>query len=143
MFADMEFHDPKELLKKHALRVTECRLDVLSFFSIHSRALSFRDLENEFEKYDRVTLYRTLNSFEESGLVHKIPTDSGAAAFGLCHNDCDVHNHNHNHIHFTCDECGTVECIDTHKVPDVQLSGYEIKEVNFLVNGICKTCKVK
>ncbi len=130
----------RELLKKHTLRVTDCRLDVLTLFSSNEKALSFRNLEDNLTKYDRVTLYRTLNSFEESGLVHKIPTDNGAAAYGLCQSTCSTDSHNHDHIHFTCDQCGSVECIESHQVPAVQIPGYLIKEMNFLVSGTCKTC---
>ncbi|MEM9327924.1 MAG: transcriptional repressor, partial [Bacteroidota bacterium] len=62
----------KEILKSHKLRVTDCRMEVLAFFHLETKTLSQSDLEHQFAKrYDPVTLYRTLNSFFEAGLIHK------------------------------------------------------------------------
>lgn len=135
----MKYSDLKQILKSHQLRVTDCRMDVLEYFLNQEKALSFKNLEDRFEAYDRVTLYRTLNSFTENGVLHKIPDDSGFATYGVCYDTCDSHAHHHNHMHFKCDECGTIECINEH-IPHIDLPGYRIKEVNLIVNGICKTC---
>ncbi|MGB3467605.1 MAG: transcriptional repressor [Cyclobacteriaceae bacterium] len=130
----------KELLKKHALRVTDCRLDVLSYFSSANHALSSRDLEEKLADYDRVTLFRTLNSFVEKGLLHRIPSETGAANYALCHDHCHPGDHRHDHVHFTCEECGNTECIESAKVPVIDIPGYQVKELNFLVTGTCINC---
>jgi Fur family ferric uptake transcriptional regulator len=84
----MKYSDYKKLLKNHRLRITDCRIDVLEKFHNTDHALSFKDLEDELKDYDRVTLYRTLNSFIDQGLLHRIPNDSGVAAYGLCKWSC-------------------------------------------------------
>lgn len=136
----MEQDQLKQTLKQHGLRVTDCRVEVLAFFSSHEHALSSRDLENSLSSYDRVTLFRTLNSFVDKGVLHRIPAESGAANYALCHSNCHPGEHRHDHVHFTCDACGNVECIESAKVPAIDLPGYQVRESNYLVSGTCKTC---
>lgn len=135
----MKYSDLKQILKHHKLRITDCRMDVLEFFLNQKKALSFRDLEDKFHDYDRVTLYRTLHSFTDHGVLHKIPDDSGFATYGVCHETCDAEEHHHNHMHFKCNECGNIECLDEH-LPHIDLPGYKVEEANLIVNGICQTC---
>jgi Fur family ferric uptake transcriptional regulator len=105
------------------------------------KALSQSDLENQFERYDRVTLYRTLNSFLDSGVIHKIPNATGVATYGLCHETCSPDHHDHNHIHFKCNQCGQIECLDDKVVPKVTVpKGYQIEAVNMIVDGLCAKC---
>ena len=136
----MKYSDYKKLLKGHALRITDCRIDVLQQFFNIPHALSFRDLEHSLKSYDRVTLYRTLNSFIEKGLLHRIPNDSGMASYALCREECDENTHNHDHIHFKCNICGHIECIPDMHVPEVTLPDYTIEESNLIINGVCKLC---
>lgn len=131
----------KSILKAHQLRITDCRLDVIQLFLKEKSALSQSDLENAFAQYDRVTLYRTLNSFLESGILHKIPNETGTATYGLCHDTCTPDHHEHNHVHFKCNTCGQIECLEekvTHNVtvPD----GYKVDGINMIVDGVCSKC---
>ncbi len=137
----MEDSQLKNILKSRHLRVTNCRLDVLNFFLTSKGALSQGNLESRFSQYDRVTLYRTLNSFLESGILHKIPNNNGTATYGLCHTTCSPGMHDHNHIHFKCNSCGQIECLDDKQVPDVSVpSGYHVENVNLIVDGVCADC---
>ena len=137
----MEVSQLKTILKTHKLRITDCRLDVLNFFLQHKGALSQGNLEARFKQYDRVTLYRTLNSFLESGILHRIPNDNGTATYGLCHTTCSPDSHDHNHIHFKCNNCGQIECLDDKQVPSVSVpNGYKVENVNLIVDGICAEC---
>lgn len=131
----------KKILKSHNLRVTDCRLNVVQFFLDTETALSQVDLESQFQQYDRVTLYRTLNSFLDSGILHKIPNSQGAATYGLCHETCSPDHHDHNHIHFKCNKCGQIECLDDKAVPEVSMpEGYRVQTVNMIVDGLCVNC---
>ena len=134
--------DPhKEILKSHNLRITDCRIDVIQYFLEEKKALSQGDLEHKFTQYDRVTLYRTLNSFLDSGILHKIPNATGVATYGLCHETCSPEHHDHNHIHFKCNNCGQIECLDDKIVPSVTVpNGYHIEAVNMIVDGVCAKC---
>jgi len=138
----VKYSEYKNVLKSHDLRVTDCRIDVLERFNKSSHALSFKDLEDALsDDYDRVTLYRTLHSFIENGVLHKIPNDDGMSFYGLCFDTCTSHGHKHDHVHFKCLKCGNVDCIPDEHVPVVTLPGYKIVEVNVVVNGYCKDCQ--
>ena len=135
----MKYSELKDTLKQHALRITDCRMDVLEMFLRSTHALSFKDLEEELSGYDRVTLYRTLNTFIEKGVLHRIPDDSGFASYGICHDTCSPGEHHHDHVHFKCDSCGNIECLPKFNVPKIDIPGYEIHEANLVMNGLCDT----
>ncbi|MDA0193875.1 MAG: transcriptional repressor [Bacteroidetes bacterium] len=136
----MIYGDLEAILRAHAMRITACRIDVLDSFLGTGHALSFKDLEGKLTQYDRVTLYRTLNSFIDKGIIHKIFSDSGFISFGICYDTCSPHHHHHNHVHFKCDACGNIECLPSYHVPVPEISGYKITEANLLVNGLCSKC---
>lgn len=129
-----------DILKDNQLRVTSCRRDVLQTFLKKQVALSHADLEEALkENYDRVTIYRTLRTFVDSDLIHKVLDDSGATKYALCLHD--VQTHDHEHVHFKCLKCGQTNCIEEVSLPDIPLpKGYIGKEMNLLVQGICKNC---
>ncbi|MEQ9404596.1 MAG: transcriptional repressor [Cyclobacteriaceae bacterium] len=137
----MNIEERKVILKNHKLRITNSRLDVIDHFLTMNKALSLGDLEHTFTEYDRVTLYRTLGSFLESGILHKIPNEEGSATYGLCHETCSPEDHTHNHVHFKCNQCGEIACLDGSSVPAVSLpEGYQVSTVNMIVDGLCKNC---
>lgn len=131
-----------ELLKKFDLRLTNCREDILEEFILKTAALSHVDLENQVgTSYDRVTIYRTLKTFVEKGLIHKIPDDDGGVKYALCQQECTHKEHHHDHVHFKCSLCGDTTCISSVNIPEIVLPlGYVRQDVNMLVQGICATC---
>ena len=59
-------------LEQSNLRKTAIRKEVLQLFlKAKGNALSSRDIESQLENPDRITLYRTLRTFEEKGLIHR------------------------------------------------------------------------
>lgn len=133
----------RDLLKKFGLRTTDARIDVLDFILDHQRAISQPELEHKLvHKFDRVTLYRTLNTFNEQGLLHTVADQSGTMKFALCSDACSDHEHHHEHLHFHCIKCLETVCFDEVNVARPSLpSGYEAKDYNFVVNGICRQCQ--
>lgn len=131
-----------EILKENKLRVTSCRRDVLDTFLGRSVALSHADLEEALkENFDRVTIYRTLKTFLDSDLIHKVLDDSGTAKYALCHHSAEEPHHDHEHVHFKCEICGKTNCIEEISLPKINLpEGYQAKEMNLLVQGVCKYC---
>jgi len=95
------------------------------------------------DQYDRVTIYRTLQTFLERGIIHNIPSTDNMVRYALCNEACITTGHHHdNHVHFRCDQCGKTVCLDDVNIPAVNLpKGYTMKEINMVVNGICKSCK--
>ncbi|MCZ2392395.1 MAG: transcriptional repressor [Chitinophagales bacterium] len=133
------------IFKKHNLRITDIRKEVLDCFVQSDIALSHSDIELLlFKEYDRVTIYRTLNSFLEKGILHKVFDDSGVAKFALCKYDCNEHQHNDNHVHFKCEVCSKVICFHDMQIPHLPvLKGFSIHHINLLVQGICPECQVQ
>lgn len=135
----------EHILKHHHLRITQVRLDILSYFQHQKSALTHADLEANFDKkFDRVTIYRTLTSFLENGLLHKIPDDSGVAKYALCHHDSMEHNHDDQHVHFKCRICAKIECLHNLDIPALHLpKHYKMEHANLLIEGVCAVCNTK
>lgn len=132
-----------QLLKHNQLRLTNCRKDVIAVFLQKDQAVGQPELEKLLPNYDRVTIYRTLHTFEEKGLVHKIFDGTGSTKYAICSTHCTEHRHHDEHVHFQCEQCGTTKCIENISVPPFHLpKGYQIHHANFLLCGICKECSV-
>jgi Fur family transcriptional regulator, ferric uptake regulator len=132
----------QHLLLKYGLRKTSCRVSVLEVFMQNEHALAHTDLEKQLgSDYDRVTLYRTLTSFKEQGLVHSIIDVNGVMKYAMCREACDHLHHQHDHIHFSCSSCKQTYCLnEVHLQPFFLPEGYIASEVQFSVQGICKVC---
>lgn len=132
----------KEVLKKHGLKITDTRLEVLNQFYAFNYALSHQDLEGALSQFDRVTLYRTLNAFESKGITHKVLDQHGVAKYALCKEHCTEHNHHDNHFHFHCMTCNKTFCLDDSLKQDIKLpQGFEMHDVRLNVRGVCVDCK--
>ena len=134
----------ESILKNSSLSVTASRKRILDIFLSVNNALAHQDIEQKCaDEYDRVTIYRTLQTFLEKGIIHNIPTTDNAVRYALCNDACINTGHHHdNHVHFLCDDCGKTLCLDEVMIPTVKLpAGYAMKEINMVVSGTCKTCK--
>ena len=131
-----------EILKSYGLSITESRKQILDLFHASKGALAHADIErNSSATFDRVTIYRTLQTFVEKGIVHTIPTADNSVLYALCKDDCKAGHHHDNHVHFICDNCGTTYCLDNVSIPQVQLpEGFVQKQTDVVLSGICKNC---
>ncbi len=129
------------VLRRKHLSITDSRKKILGLFLNHKDALAHADIERKAgEKFDRVTVYRTLQTFVEKGIVHTIPTADNAILYALC-KDCDEEHHHDDHVHFVCRSCNTTICLDDIVSPDINLpQGYAADDVQVVINGICKDC---
>lgn len=129
-------------IKAAGLRVTDLRTDVLSLFTVSARALSSHDLiEKLSDKYDRVSVFRTLNIFIEHGLIHQIPTSTDHNMYSLCRESCPEHIHRENHVHFYCRLCESYFCME--KIPEIVIplpEGFVENDREMIVNGTCAEC---
>ncbi len=136
-------HEVSDILKQNRLSITDSRTKILSFFLQHSGALSHADIEkNAKASFDRVTVYRTLQTFVEKGIIHLIPTTDNSIKYALCKNDCAPGHHHDNHVHFICDECCKTICLDDVDIPEIKLpKGFKPQHSEMVVTGICGQCK--
>jgi Fur family transcriptional regulator, ferric uptake regulator len=130
------------ILKHSQLSVTESRVRILQLFQKSNGALAHADIENETRsEFDRVTIYRTLQTFVEKGIIHTIPTTDNSIKYALCKEACTEGHHHDNHVHFICDKCGNTYCLDHVANPEVKMpKGFKVAKIDVVVNGLCKTC---
>ena len=130
-----------EILRRKHLSVTDSRRKILSLFLSTPDALAHGDIENKAgEKFDRVTVYRTLQTFVEKGIIHTIPTADNSIRYALC-KDCEEGHHHDNHVHFVCTNCHKTICLDDVVSPNIELpAGYVAVTTEVVINGICKDC---
>lgn len=134
----------ESILKESALSVTASRRTILDIFLSSKTALAHQDIELKCsDQYDRVTIYRTLQTFLEKGIIHNIPTTDNSIRYALCNDACITTGHHHdNHVHFRCNQCDKTTCLDDVSIPSVKLPpGYSMGEINMVVTGICKSCR--
>ena len=135
--------DIKEILRKNHLSVTASREKILHLFLEESGALAHGDIERKAgEKFDRVTVYRTLQTFVEKGIIHTIPTSDNSVRYALCKDNCEEGHHHDHHIHFVCISCRNTFCLDDVVTPDIKLpTGYSTSHIEVVVEGVCKNCQ--
>lgn len=131
-----------DILRKRHLSVTDSRKKILSLFLNQPDALTHGDIESKAgEKFDRVTVYRTLQTFVEKGIIHTIPTADNSIRYALC-KDCDEDHHHDDHVHFICSNCDKTICLDDVVSPNIELPpGYQPQNVQVLIHGVCRDCK--
>lgn len=132
-----------QILKDYQLRTTTSREAILDLFIKNGFALSYSDIEREIAaSFDRVTVYRTLKTFLDKGVIHKVLDDEGSLKYALCSDPCSTHEHHHEHVHFKCQRCGQTNCMESVTIPQVALpKGFSIKEMNLLIQGLCSKCQ--
>lgn len=132
-----------EIFRKNHLSVTGSRKRILELFLKSEGALTHADIEKKAgQSFDRVTVYRTLQTFVEKGIVHQIPTTDNSVLYALCKDNCAEGHHHDNHVHFICDQCAKTICLEDVTVPEVRLpKGFKPSHAQMIVNGICGECK--
>ncbi|HEY7050757.1 MAG TPA: Fur family transcriptional regulator [Mycobacterium sp.] len=103
-----------EVLRTHGLRRTAPRIAVLatlqpvvghlSVAELHQRLLDSGDAEIP----DMATVYRTVTTLVDAGVLHALPVEGGVTTYGLAETP---------HHHAVCTRCGTII-----EVPAQQLS---------------------
>src|SRR5215217_7148234 len=109
----------EDILRRNHLSVTASRKKILHLFINMQGALAHGDIERKAgEKFDRVTVYRTLQTFVEKGIIHTIPTTDNSVRYALC-KDCTEGHHHDNHVHFICLQCNSTICLEDVSTPGV------------------------
>ena len=133
-----------DILKRNGLSVTESRKKILELFLDSEGALAHADIEKNTDvAFDRVTVYRTLQTFVDKGIIHQIPTTDNSILYALCKQNCQEGHHHDNHVHFICNNCDKTFCLDDVTVPDVKLPrGFTPEHAAMVVTGVCMDCKL-
>lgn len=131
-------------LGHRGIKPTAMRILVLKTLLDQTFAISVSDLEMLLENADRITLFRTLKTFEKHSLVHRIDDGTGIMKYALSKEDeCDREPEKF-HIHFLCNECGKTYCILDSMIPSFKLPiNFRMQEMNVVMKGICDNCFTK
>ena len=131
------------VLSRHGISRTKFRIDLLDLFFTVGGSLLIEDILKYFNNsINKVTVYRSLESFENQGLIHKVPDSNNLKRYSLCKEDeCSTSSHNHSHGHFICYSCNQTYCVEDVKLPDfTSLKGFFVKELKLTLEGYCKGC---
>jgi len=93
----------------------------------------FRALSPDIPSLSKVTIYNTLHTFVESGLVRIVDIDDAEMRY-----DITLANHGH----FLCEACGTIFNfkVDIDQIPIEGLNQFEIKVKDIYFKGLCPNC---
>jgi Fur family ferric uptake transcriptional regulator len=130
----------REMLKTAKLYCTAGRVAILKVLMKAGKPLSQEQIADRSgkERFDKVTIYRTLESLLAVGLVHKVFIDKRAWHFELSHNCTERQCH----PHFTCTNCGDTHCLTGISLPMAKSphKGFVIHRQQVRLEGICPTC---
>ena len=87
---------------------------------------------------NKVTVYRTLESMVDAGLVHKAFVEERSQHYELA-DKCTEHQC---HPHFVCTDCGGTSCLHDVSVPMATSTpaGFVIHRQQIRLEGLCPTC---
>ncbi len=133
----------KEILRKSGYKATPSRLAILDTFRKTRRPMSAQEIINALPRdTDQATVYRTLKSLKEKGVIKQIDLRHNHAHYELANLA--------EHHHLICLHCGRIEDV-THCGVEAMESTVirnskhfaEIKQHALEFYGICKSCVKK
>ncbi len=132
------------MLKEAGLKVTPMRVSLLTLFTEAKIPFTAKEIlvlmKSKKSVVDTVTLYRTLNSFEERGLIKSMHLGKDSVSYEIVDTD-------HHHHHIVCTKCDALEDIDVcafHVVENSLLKKSKlfttITKHSFELFGVCNAC---
>lgn len=130
----------ENLLMTANLRRTGPRMAILSVLLQTNKPLTQDQIAAKLAPTipNKVTIYRTLESFCRAGLVHKAFMQKRAWHFELA----DRCTESQCHPHFTCERCGVIRCLVGLSVSIVEglKKGFVIHRQQVRLEGLCPRC---
>lgn len=128
------------MLKAAKLRCTKCRVSILKVLAKADKPLSQGQIAERLGKnrLNKVTIYRTLESFCRTGLVHKAFIDKRTNRFELANRCGEIQCH----PHFICTGCGDMHCLTEMSLPMAKspYKGFVISRQRIQLEGLCPKC---
>lgn len=133
----------RKMIKAAKLYCTEGRIAILKVLVKADKPLSQDQIAQRLGRkhFDKVTIYRTLESLLTVGLLHKVFIDKRACHYELAHNCTE----NQCHPHFTCTNCGSTHCLTEISLPLAKSphKGFLIRRQQVRLEGLCPACVLK
>lgn len=132
----------ESILKEHGLRRTDFRIKLIDILlGQDHKAISSSVVEESLGDFDRVTLYRTLKSFENKGMIHKVVGESGEPRYAMCDSKCKVHSNVEEHAHFNCTNCNQTFCLRDKGEISISLpQNFKLLNTDITLSGVCAQC---
>jgi Fur family ferric uptake transcriptional regulator len=131
-------------VKSSALKITEPRKALLKALIHLGGPVTAEDLFKELKKVlkksppDLVTIYRTLTSFSDIGLLSRVDFGDGSVRYELTDED------GHHHHHIVCTHCGKIEpltfCVIQGQEQILTQMGYSNLSHRLEFFGTCRAC---
>ncbi|MDD2494849.1 MAG: Fur family transcriptional regulator [Tissierellia bacterium] len=101
-------------------------------------------IKDKYPEMGLATIYRTLQIFEEIGLVYKLNFDDGCYRYELFSSEDNVHQHHH----LICNNCGKIievkeDLMNSLEEMIEKQYNFEIKNHMVKFTGICNQCREK
>ena len=93
----------------------------------------FRELSADIPSLSKVTIYNSLHTLVEAGLVQVVDIDETEKRFDITLTS---------HGHFQCEACGTIYNfqVNIDQIPIDGLNQFEITQKNIYFKGLCPNC---
>ena len=134
--------ETRQKIRDMGLRATTPRIVVLQFFSDRDKPISHGDLVAALSDLhgDQATIYRTLVTFTEVGLLRVASKAEGITRYELVPENDEPQ---HVHPHFVCNQCGEVSCLpETTVITSMDDAWKEILKASALqFVGQCLGCR--
>jgi Fur family transcriptional regulator, ferric uptake regulator len=131
----------REMLRESDLYCTDARVAILTVLMRTPRPLRQSQIARQLadKTLNKVTIYRTLESLVDVGLVHRAFMQKRAWHFELAHH-CSA---TQCHPHFTCLGCGQVHCLTDISIPMTKspYKGFVISRQQVRLEGWCPACR--
>jgi Fur family transcriptional regulator, peroxide stress response regulator len=133
----INFEDLLKSLKIKNIRLSHQRLKVLEFLTLNQCHPTvdqiYNSLHIEVPTLSKTTVYNTLNSLTEAGLVRVITIEDNETRY-------DIRTDNHGH--FKCESCKDIFDfdIDIDKFSTYGLKDFEVNDKNVYFKGLCPKC---
>ncbi len=130
-------------LHEHKIKPTPMRMLVLEQMTLHGEGVSLNEMEHILIDSDRVTIYRTLQSFVKHGIVHSVDMVNRGTVYALCAGECTPEGHTDYHSHFYCESCRKIDCTEDFPYTIVKTPSadkYMVNKIEVVIKGICPVC---
>lgn len=137
----MNVDNIEDSLNAKGVKPTPNRILVMKELMKASHPVSLADMEASLDfSMDKASIFRVLELFAEKEVVHVIEDGSRSLKYELCHSG-NKHSIADQHAHFFCEICKETICIQTAKVPLIEIpDGFIPHSINYMIKGICRKC---
>lgn len=133
----MNDRDLTALLAARGVRPTQQRIAVYHYLLAHrthpSADAIYQALSREFPVFSRTTIYNTLNTLADAGLISVINIRADEQRFDACTED---------HGHFLCSVCDTIYDVpvDEARLSSLCPDGFACTHSHVYFHGVCPRC---